>query len=95
MRMANLRKLISLYCIGVFLFWGCSTEDDGAEKQVIEKPTEETINLPDLSTAVEKRIEGKLLKQLKFLGNSIANTLIPMQFYYSLQGPCQNQSNLP
>ena len=65
--MANLRKLISSYCIGVFLFWGCSTEDEHAESQPIEKPTEATINLPDLSTAVEKRIEGNTVEAIKIL----------------------------
>ena len=95
MRMANLRKLISLYCIGVFLFWGCSTEDEGAENQPIEKPTEATINLPDLSTAVEKRIEGKTVEAIKILRKFNSEYPDSHAILLQLARPCQNQSNLP
>ena len=65
--MANLRKLISISCFSVSLFYGCSTEEDIIQNQKIEKTSDASISPPDLSQAVEKRIEGKTSEAIEIL----------------------------
>ena len=77
-----------------FYFGDAAQEDDGAENQPIEKPTEATINLPDLSIAVEKRIEGKTVEAIKILRKFNSEYPDSHAILLQLLEHCLNQNNL-
>ena len=65
--MAILRNFLTLAYLFVFLFAGCGQEDASKNSPPAALDDKAFLPVPDLSIAVEKRIEGKTIEAIKLL----------------------------
>ena len=67
MRMANLTNILPLIWLLLLFCGGCGEDDNVEETSTETEQSAQEQKLPDLSNAVEKRIEGKTAEAIKIL----------------------------